>query len=883
MTDFDNFADREVISEADARALRREGVLAMDPERTLPLWFDGRYLTARDLNREQNYFLSRQAAIGKAVGRGVVEGLEVTVDTEAGAEGSRIIISAGQGIAFDGAHILLPGDLEIDLADLAVQDALNARLGLSIEPGAPIRSRSGVFVLSLRAVEYTANPTASFPTTVTGERTTHMGDRIEAVAVTLTPYSPVDAPFDSAEARAMAAQRIFQGLEATGAPGHALPLAMLALRNGAIEWLDMHLARRDLVASRRDFLGLGLSRDQLRLSHFNQYQAALADVVGFYRDRGLPARFNAEQHFRILPAAGPLPAACIDPAAQTQMFFPGEIEVELSIVPEDELPYLIDDGFELPPIDLTRPVAERDSLSVMVLAPLPRHVLRSQIAQLGSLRRPLRPISLLGQGPQKPIDKLGTVRITLADVAAAADAENTPATEAWAALIRALSSFGSGGDGAAPYLWYVRRRTLRENADLESALAAIDHLGAVADDVVLDPEAPVPERDDLPVEPAPEESDTLDDEARALLVSFSGLGDLAKIIETQMIRVSASVLRVFKAGLGVSTISANPLAVTALTARIAAARSNAVSSAMKAVEAVAGASPKGMLLLSVQMLGETGVKVSATRFRQLEFFLGGDLLERAAGATAKLGPANAKAHILRLNNAIGSGSTDAVIEVVKEMEVAAGRPAQPQPAPGDGAATEVRAREEARRRAEETARERAARLVKSLPDKEHRLRMARLLDGADPAARNALVAQLGRVNIAASRIATATVLNNLASGARLNTRRLVRVSRISAEFVQGLAALEPHLLTAPAVRRLRRAPDGTTVIDAGGETSVQKRIQLLSANPALPMLSEFGFKHRASPDKLEKAASVLIEVLDARDADEVAVKSAIRAIVRRIG
>ncbi len=32
MTDFENFANREVISEADARDLRQEGVLAMDPE-----------------------------------------------------------------------------------------------------------------------------------------------------------------------------------------------------------------------------------------------------------------------------------------------------------------------------------------------------------------------------------------------------------------------------------------------------------------------------------------------------------------------------------------------------------------------------------------------------------------------------------------------------------------------------------------------------------------------------------------------------------------------------------------------------------------------------------------------------------------------------------
>ena len=74
MSDFDDFDTREVITESDAQALQDQGVLAMDPERALPLWFDGRYLTAADLNREQNYFLSRQTSIGKAIGRGVYRG-----------------------------------------------------------------------------------------------------------------------------------------------------------------------------------------------------------------------------------------------------------------------------------------------------------------------------------------------------------------------------------------------------------------------------------------------------------------------------------------------------------------------------------------------------------------------------------------------------------------------------------------------------------------------------------------------------------------------------------------------------------------------------------------------------------------------------------------
>ncbi len=815
MTDFDQFEDREILSEADAKTLQEQGVLAMDPERALPLWFDGRYLTARDLNREQNYFLSRQTAIGKAIGRGVIEGLDVRIDSGVLTEGSRLVISAGQGVAFDGAHIILPRDLDVNLADLAVQDAINAQLGLSMNPGASIRSRTGIFVLSLRAVEYTANQTASFPTHVTGERTTHMGDRIEAVAVTLTPYAPIDAPFDSAEARAMATQRIFQGQDAMGTPGHALPLAMLALRNGSVEWLDPYLARRDLVASRRDFLGMGLSQDQLRLSHFNQYQTALSDVVNFYIERGQPARFNAEQHFRVLPAAGPLPAACVDPGAQTQIFFPGEVEVELSIVPEDELPSLIDDSFELPPIDLTRPPSERDSLSVMVIAPLPRTVLRSQLKHLGALQRPLKPISLLGQGPQKPIDKLGTMRIALADVAASLENEDATTPDAWASVIRGLSSFGTGGDGAAPMLWYIRRRTLRENADLESALAPIDHLDLEPDpeEPPVDPGDPDPGPDP---DPRPDPRPELSEEERRALIQLAGFGDLAKIARAQFERVNDSVSGVYIEGLGVPQIRDFPLSVTALTARIAELRANDTAGAKKAVESLSKADVIGMRLLGAGLLGEGTISVTAARFKELQFFVTTeDLLEQTTIAIRRVRGDQGKELVLKLREAVGSGSDEAVKEVVNaviEAAQQASRPRQPDPTPtpqpGQSEAerqAEARRRaEEARRKAQQAAKQREAQararadaLVKQIKDKGQQKTLQTILQRANPTARDALVSTLDRANVEKSRIATGNVLARIGSGTKMQTAHLSRVNHVTPEFVSGLAALEPLLLAAP--------------------------------------------------------------------------------------
>ena len=64
----------------DQRAIetmRAAGVLVIDDSRRRPRYFDGRFLTARDLTREQNYFLARQSDIGRAGGSGVVTGLGV--------------------------------------------------------------------------------------------------------------------------------------------------------------------------------------------------------------------------------------------------------------------------------------------------------------------------------------------------------------------------------------------------------------------------------------------------------------------------------------------------------------------------------------------------------------------------------------------------------------------------------------------------------------------------------------------------------------------------------------------------------------------------------------------------------------------------------------
>lgn len=894
MTDFTPFAPRDLIGEAEARALQQAGVLALDPERALPLWFDGRFLTARDLNREQNYFLARQTAIGRAVGRGVIEGLEVTMDPN---DAARLTIGAGQGIAFDGNHIIAPQPITVNLGDLAVQDAINAALGLSATPAAPMRSRSGLFVLSLRAVEYTANDVASFPTTPNGARSLTHGDRIEAAAVTLTPYAAVDTAADAAEARTQAATRIFLGLEPLGTPGNALPLAMIALRIGAIEWIDPHLVRRELIAARRDFLGLGLGRDQLRLAHFNQYQAALDDVVTAYRDRGAPPRFAAEQHFRILPAAGPMPAACIDPAAQTQSFFPGEVEVELSIIPEDELPALIDDSFELPPLDLSQPAAMRDSLSVMILAPMPRQLIRAQIAALGALRRPLRPTTVLGQSSRKPIEKLRNMRISLAEVAASLDASPEPATQAWAALVRSLT--GTLGASGAPYLWYVRRRTLRENVDLESVLVEIDQNSPAADTVVLDPSAPVGGATPVPSGPAnpppPAGPEPLGAAADAALLKLSNSGDLAKLLETELRREDKPMREVFLKALGEERLIASPLRVAASILRLGGLSKGDAGGAGDTLTVLLKTDDRGVVLLDKSLVGPQG-KIAQSRFKQLGHFLGAGLFPATANALPKLDPAKAADFVGSLAKAIDTDANDTVTALVKDLVANAnanGPVLSPNPTPTPTPEPEPAALD----------RSQADALIKAMPDRATQTAMAKIFAAAaDPVTFDALQNQLAKAELPASRVVTQFVVNRLGTGAPVDAAALGQIKGVTGRLVQGMAALEPALLdvadTAPTSLRgvnpglgVRPAPARGLAaarpvgIETPGPSAprgaavvLQNRIQRVSENKGMAKLAEFGLANAAKPAALAKAAAMLIDVLDDPATDATALLKVIADI-----
>jgi hypothetical protein len=180
----------------------------------------------------------------------------------------------------------------------------------------------------------------------------------------------------------------------------------------------------------------------------------LRDVLE-HRQTSNPGRpFAAATYFDLLPPAGQIPTAALDPRDFTQRFFPAEVDVDLSIIPEDEIPALMEESLTMPPIDLTAGSEAMESTAVLVLVPVSRARFRSARAQLSApVRRFNAPVpKLLAQ--RRPLDLLMSLRPVLNVPVASVANEQDAVT--WQSL---LQDPAHGG-----LLWYVRRRNVAYSA-----------------------------------------------------------------------------------------------------------------------------------------------------------------------------------------------------------------------------------------------------------------------------------------------------------------------------------------------------------------------------------------------------------------------------------
>jgi hypothetical protein len=380
-----------------------------------------------------------------------------------------LIIQPGHGVTPAGDLVLVTSRRAIPILDLASGRRLDASFGLSLEPRAPLGRRSGLFLLALRPVEFTANPIAAYPTTINGPRQVEDGDIIEATAIDLIPYPDTGGAGSLDEARRAVARQLFLG-HAHGLPQNALPLAVVALEKGAVRWIDVALVRRETGADTPLQVSMGSRPRAMAEAFVLQHRKHLADVLSDRAHAGLSPSFAAAQYFAALPAAGQLPAAAIlpDNLGFRQTWFPPAVDVDVSFVPSDEIAALVEESLTLPSIDLMGDPADLDATGVIVLAPVTRQRLQRFEAALASLqisargdvaqgiRRP--PAALLAQLSERRIKAIEAFDRNTDAAARAAQArhETEQWHTAWAEAVAAIPLDATG----TPLVWYIRRRAV---------------------------------------------------------------------------------------------------------------------------------------------------------------------------------------------------------------------------------------------------------------------------------------------------------------------------------------------------------------------------------------------------------------------------------------
>lgn len=438
---------RELIGVEEFNEAQGKGTLITDDRRRRPLWFDGRFLDAAALNSEQNYILGRQADIAQVAGVGIVNGLFVErVEGRA----RMLTIESGHGVTAAGELVMINDDIEIDLANVPEIQKLDASFGLSVLPKQTSVNRSGLYILALRPVEYTGHPITSYPTDINSARTVEDGHIIEATAISLIPYPDQGSRLELNERRKNVAREVFIEGSKKGQSTDVLPLAMIAINLGVIQWLDVFMVRREAAALDHDVLGLGLSPRGLKEAQLRQYYSHLTEILS--QNAGNHSRMNAAEHFSALPAAGPIPTAAINSEDFSQSYFPVEVQVDLSIIAEDELPALLEDSYSLPPIDLNLDSDSFESTSVLVVIPVSRAKLRQHSLTLNSLQRPLLSTVQSQVSKRKPTDALQYLKNRRFKTITTND---EPEKTKWRQILQNNEIF-----------WYIRRRNISYREDI---------------------------------------------------------------------------------------------------------------------------------------------------------------------------------------------------------------------------------------------------------------------------------------------------------------------------------------------------------------------------------------------------------------------------------
>jgi hypothetical protein len=463
------------------------GAIVVDAGRRRPFYFDGRFLTAADLIADQNYIRARQSDLAQAIGSGVIRGLMVGLGGNLATNNPELVIEPGLGVTPAGDLVRIAARTPLSLSAIPESQIVDAQLGVKLLANAAVGNRTGLYVLALRPIEFSANPVPAYPTTLDGVRSVHDGDIIEATAVTLIPY-PDRAGSESADdKRARVAREIFFEGQRPGVLQEALPLALLYISNGRLVWIDVFMVRREIGAEPTIAAGLSQRPRALLEAWFKQHLDHVDDIDAKAMSEG----FAASRYFDVLPPVGLMPASTLrfdatapGGPALLQSFFPALVDCEFAFVPADEVASLVDSGLGLPPIDLTATDEDLDQLSVLILAPVTRARLARLKRELENVSRLVRPAAPGMLAKRLPLDALVRVTSRLPRLDSPEMVRAKALDAAWqSALAESQALVQRQNRGC---FWFVRRRQLPYFTEISSATLRLAGNAADIDKTVND-------------------------------------------------------------------------------------------------------------------------------------------------------------------------------------------------------------------------------------------------------------------------------------------------------------------------------------------------------------------------------------------------------------
>ena len=368
-------------------------------------FFNGRLLTAEDLQAEQEAQRQQHRQLGRAIGSGVARGLEVRAATT-GALRASVRVSKGLALSPQGQTLTLPDDTEVVLTrQVVAPEAATGGRFVECDPGrlTAVPTGTGFYLLLL-------GPAAGFegraPMSGLGAEggITGCGDRYltEGVRFRLVRLDPLAAPGLGDEERArlvdlmnrsdQASVSLLRNLlahlcfgteelergewnpfardgEAGFLPGRYglldalaatdpsldcdVPLALLYWTADGIRFVDMWAVRRVPAPAPLAPLPPLLSARRAREAEavLLQFQEQLEWVLA---DAARPEAVVAQDSFRYVPAAGILPLASSEQPRgfDYRTFFRGQVWREPVFVEGARTTDLLRAGLDYPPIDL---------------------------------------------------------------------------------------------------------------------------------------------------------------------------------------------------------------------------------------------------------------------------------------------------------------------------------------------------------------------------------------------------------------------------------------------------------------------------------------------------------------------------------------------------